>query len=205
MRKNHRDTFEAVTDKNLRVASEIKKASVFSSWQSITQGVTFYIGKRGSKDESIQKLLTSFLLILALQAYCCYSVFITQMIDTGRLYLEKLKADNRKMPLVAYLTLTLVSLDIIIETIKILLVAAMTAESTDDEFWTNFFTFAASALNALISALLDMDEIGVAMYFGKYLDRFKEKLDQFREGYLRWETDDEVRERNGYFRRTVKV
>ena len=97
--------------------------------------------------------------------------------------------------MVAYLTLSLVWLDVIFETTKTLLIAALTVEEYEEEFWVNFLTFLVSAFNAFLSALQDVDEIGVAMYSGKYLDRLTEKLDQFRVGQYRYETDDEVWER----------
>jgi hypothetical protein len=51
MRKNHRQVFEAVAEKNLKVAGEIMKSTVFSSWQSISTCLGFYLYRRNQPDE----------------------------------------------------------------------------------------------------------------------------------------------------------
>jgi hypothetical protein len=121
------------------------------------------------------------MVVLVVQTWFSVAVFNTQMIDSSRLYLEMFKADKRRMPMPALLTLSFVSLDIVCEVAKSLLMATITAQiDGEDSFWLDFFALTLTLFSSFLSASLDVDEIMVAMYSGGYINRLQEKFEQFK-------------------------
>ena len=75
------------------------------------------------------------------------------MIDSSRLYLEMFKADKRRMPMPALLTLSFVSLDMVCEIAKSLLMATITAQiDGEDSFWADFIALTLTLFSASLSA-----------------------------------------------------
>jgi NADH:ubiquinone oxidoreductase subunit 3 (subunit A) len=186
-REKDREAFKFKTEKNVRICKEIIKSTLASTYGSIFAGAQFYsiyydIENFGGKD-----LLDTFLYVIGLQVYFSLALVVVMMIDNSRLEMAILKAENLPVTLVPFFAVLLVLLDIACEVMRGTLVTSIqaydiaaiqsgTATKTNVKNQINYF---ATLGAALLSTLLDVDEVLVALYQGDYLTQIQKYMTKF--------------------------